>query len=440
MHTKPAYICQMNKTEILYTHFLQSTGVSTDTRLLKPGNIFFALKGPNFDANQLVFEALAKGALLAVSDAPEMDGNAQVMVVDDALKALQQLASHHRGLMPATVIGITGSNGKTTTKELVSRVLSEKFKTISTQGNLNNHIGVPLTLLSIKPETEMAVVEMGANHMGEIMQLCRLAKPDYGLITNIGKAHLEGFGSFTGVINAKSELYSWIDDHGKMLFVNVDNELLEGLSMNIPRFTYGESLQSDLYGELVAADPYLHIAWEYQSSQSAVSTRMIGNYNTENILAAMAVGSFFGVDAEHINKAIAAYEPSNNRSQLVQTSSNRVMMDAYNANPVSMAAALKNFASIAGPKAVVIVGDMLELGESSDAEHADILRLITDLEFRNVYLVGPLFERVYAGDDWLHFNHVDQLTAYLKNHLIRHSDVLVKASRGIQLEKVLPLL
>lgn len=430
----------MNDLETIYQAFLKSTGISTDTRQLNDGNLFFALKGPNFDANQWVMKALEAGASFAVADDPALKGISKVFFVEDVLVSLQQLASIHRSRMKATVIAITGSNGKTTTKELIYCVLSKKFNTIATKGNLNNHIGVPLTLLSILPETEMAVIEMGANHMGEIRQLCRIAKPDYGLITNIGKAHIEGFGSLTGVINAKSELYSWIDDHGKMLFVDADNELLEGLSQNIHRFTYGESLQSNLYGELVADQPYVHLAWEYGSNQSVAATKLPGAYNRSNLLAAIAVGSFFDVEADDINEAISSYTPSNNRSQLIETKHNKVLMDAYNANPSSMEAAIRNFEKMRGSKAVVIIGDMLELGSISDEEHALILKLLTDLDFEKVILVGPLFGRVYVGDDWLHFENAEQLQQHLKRNPILESDILVKASRGIKLETILPFL
>ncbi len=440
MNANAVYLCLMNPIEQLYSSFIESTGVSTDTRKLKAGNLFFALKGPNFDANKLIPNALAAGAKLAVSDNPEYAEYNKVMVVDDVLKTMQQLAALHRRQMKATVIAITGTNGKTTTKELVANVLATTYITIATEGNLNNHIGVPLSLLAIRPETEIAVIEMGANHMGEINQLCQLARPDYGIITNIGKAHLEGFGSFEGVINAKSELYNWIDDHGKMLFVNQNNDLLGRLSAHINRFTYGSNLSNDLYGELVANDPWLHIAWEYKSSQSVVNTRIIGSYNTENILAAIAIGVFFGVEAKKVNKAVESYRPSSNRSQLIETASNRVVLDAYNANPVSMSASIQNFAAICNARPALILGDMLELGRNSDREHAEILKLITDLDFRRVFLVGPHFGKVYAGDDWHHFENTEQLAVYLKKNPIRNSDVLLKASRGIHLESILPLL
>lgn len=428
------------KTEKLYEIFQQCKNVSTDTRTLQPGDLFFALKGPSFNANSLALQAIEKGAVLAVVDDASLPDHPQLLKVENSLRTLQELGKFHREQINATIIGITGSNGKTTTKELIFRVLEQKYQTIATQGNLNNHIGVPLTLLRIKPETEFAVVEMGANHIGEIARLCRLAQPHYGIITNIGKAHLEGFGGLTGVINAKSELYAYIDDYGKMLFVHKDNSLLDQLSARIKRFTFGSGLKNDLFGELISAEPRLNVAWEYQTNQMVTSTRMIGAYNTENILAAIAVGCYFDVPAESISMAIGTYESKNNRSQLIETNNNRVIMDAYNANPVSMEAAIRNFDQLRSGKSVVILGDMLELGSESDHEHAMILKLLTDLDFKNVILVGPLFGNVYGGDDWLLFATSDELIKHLNKIPLKGFDILIKGSRGIQLEKILPLL
>lgn len=429
-----------NTVETIYRYFTQFQKVCTDTRKLENGALFFALKGPNFDANQLVMQAIENGASYAIADDPSLPENPRILLVDDSLSMLQQLGNYHRRQMKAKVIGITGSNGKTTTKELVARVMAERFNIVFTQGNLNNHIGVPLSLLQIKPDTDFAIIEMGANHMGEIRALCLIAEPDYGIITNIGKAHLEGFGSVTGVINAKSELYAFIDDHQGMVFVNSDNDLLNRLSANIKRFTFGTEPGNQLYGELISADPFLHLAWEYQTDQMLTESRLIGAYNTENILAAIAIGCFFGVPAPKINNAIASYEPANSRSQLIETAHNRIIMDAYNANPVSMEAAINNFEKMRGRKAVVILGDMLELGNESDHEHAMILKLLSDLEMPEVIMVGPNFKNVYGGDDWLIFDHVDDLCKYLKKNPVKAYDILIKGSRAIQLEKVLPLL
>jgi UDP-N-acetylmuramoyl-tripeptide--D-alanyl-D-alanine ligase len=424
----------------LYDLFLKHGSVSTDTRTLQPGEIFFALRGPNFNANRLVYKALELGASVAVSDDPGFARDERVVYVQDVLQALQQLANFHRRNCKATIIGITGSNGKTTTKELMGRVLAQAFETMYTPGNLNNHIGLPLSLLKIKESTQMAVIEMGANHQGENRKLCLIAEPDYGLVTNIGKDHLEGFGGFIGSINANSELYSYIDDKGGTLFVNRNNPLLDRLSARIKRFTYGSSLDNNLYGELVSADPFIRIAWEYGSMQSVVKTRLIGDYNTENVLAAIAAGCMFGISKQQINEAIASYEPKNNRSQLIDTGRNKVIMDAYNANPSSMEAAIRNFDQIRGRRSAFILGDMLEMGSYSQQEHANILKLLTDLDAENVFLVGEEFGQVYAGDDWLHFNSAEALADHLKTNSLVGYDILIKASRGIKLEKVLPYL
>lgn len=431
----------MVTTDEIYARFCHRMRIATDSRHVEKGAIFFALKGDNFDGNQFALSAVENGACCAVVDDPGLPEHPQLLKVGNVLHALQQLANHHRKQMKATVIGITGSNGKTTSKELIAAVLSKKFNTLYTSGNLNNHIGVPLSLLRIKPGTEMAVIEMGANHQGEIAQLSRIAEPDFGLITNIGKAHLEGFGGLSGVINAKSELYAYIDDHGGKVFVSADNELLMTLSANINRFTYGQSNQSNVYGELVASDPFLAFVWDFQNKQSMVQTQLIGNYNFENLMAAVAVGCFFEVSPDAINEALATYKPQNSRSQLLTTTKNRVVMDAYNANPVSMAAAISSFDKICGKKSLLILGDMLELGAESDHEHAQILVLLTDLDFKNVLLVGPHFGHVFSGDDdWRHFPSTTQLVHFLQENQYKGYDILLKGSRGMQMEKCLPFL
>lgn len=424
----------------LYDFFLRQGSVSTDTRTMQPGDIFFALRGPNFDANKLVHKALELGASFAVSDDPALASDDRIIKSDDVLRTLQMLANHHRRQCNATVIGITGSNGKTTTKELMGRVLAQRYETLYTPGNLNNHIGLPLTLLKLKNTTEVAVIEMGANHQGENRQLCLIAEPDFGIVTNIGKDHLEGFGGYTGAINANSELYSYIDDNGGMVFVNRDNEMLDRLTARISRFTFGSALDNDLYGELVSADPFIHVAWEFGRMQSVVKTRLIGDYNTENVLAAIAVGCKFGIAKQQINEAISGYEPKNNRSQLIDTGRNKVIMDAYNANPSSMEAAIRNFDQISGRRSTFILGDMLEMGIYSEEEHANILKLLTDLDAESVILVGEEFGKVYSGDDWLHFEHVGKLAEHLQENPISGNDILIKASRGIRLETILPYL
>jgi len=430
----------MKTLESLYTLFLQQRKVSTDSRKLDKGAIFFALKGDNFDGNQFVLQAIENGAAAAVSDSTEFENHPKVWVVDDTLKALQQLAVMHRKAMPATVIGITGSNGKTTTKELIATVLSKKYEVLFTQGNLNNHIGVPLTLLNLTADIELAVIEMGANHQGEIAALSKLAMPHFGLITNIGKAHLEGFGGITGVINAKSELYAYIDDHEGQLFVNTSNELLDRLSANIQRFSYGNDNKAEVYGELVAEDPYLAVVWEYKTRQAMIQTQIVGQYNFENIMAAIAIGNYFDVAKDDIGDALEKYVPANHRSQIIETDKNQLLMDAYNANPTSMEAALINFANRCSQRSMIILGDMLELGSESESEHANILKLVIDLEFKNVILVGSEFGKVYSGDDWLHVNKVEELISRFEDAAPKGYDILIKASRGIRLEKLLPLL
>mgnify|MGYP001627355010 CR=1 FL=1 len=424
----------------LYDLFLRQGSVSTDTRTMQPGDIFFALRGPNFDANKLVHKALEQGASFAVCDDPGLASDDRIIKCDDVLRTLQKLANHHRRQCKATVIGITGSNGKTTTKELMGRVLAQSYETLYTPGNLNNHIGLPLTLLKLKDTTEVAVIEMGANHQGENRNLCLIAEPDYGIVTNIGKDHLEGFGGYTGAINANSELYSYIDDKGGTVFVNRDNELLDRLTARMSRFTFGSALDNDLYGELVSADPFIHVAWEFGRMQSVVKTRLIGDYNTENVLAAIALGCKFGIGKHQINEAISGYEPKNNRSQLIDTGRNKVIMDAYNANPSSMEAAIRNFDQIRGRRSTFILGDMLEMGIYSEEEHVNILKLLTDLDAESVILVGKEFGKVYSGDDWLHFEHVGKLAEHLQENPISGNDILIKASRGIRLETILPYL
>lgn len=426
--------------EKVYNRYLEHPEIITDSRQRCQGGLFFALKGENFDGNNFVMQALENGASYAIADADNLPVDNRIIKVDDSLKCLQQLAGLHRHKMKAKVIAITGSNGKTTTKELSAAVLSKKYNIISTRGNLNNHIGVPLTLLRLSEENELAIIEMGANHMGEIRELCQIAKPDYGMITNIGKAHIEGFGSLTGVINAKSELYTYIDDHHGKLFVHLDNQLLDSLSRNTSRFTYGNSTAADVYGEIMVLNPYIHLIWEYQGMQSSLQTNMIGEYNMENIMGAIAMGCFFEVPQEDIEEAIKSYEPSNNRSQLMQTGHNRILLDAYNANPVSMNVAIKSFEQIQNKKPLYILGDMLELGAISGEEHANILKLLTDLDARHVMLVGTEFGKVYAGDDWEWFPDVEALIKRLRKKPVSGFDILIKASRGISLERSVPYL
>lgn len=420
----------------IYDYFSKSYKISTDSRLIEPAAVFFALKGERFDGNDFALEVAEKGiASLVVADRQSLPDHPRIVKVNDSLEALQSLAKHHRLQMKQLkVLAITGTNGKTTTKELVSAVLSKKFKTIYTQGNFNNHIGVPLTLLRITPETEFAVVEMGANHPGEIKILANLACPDYGIITNIGKAHLEGFGSFEGVIKTKNELYDHLKANHKTAFVNSDNPLLTDLAQALNHTTYGTQ-NADCIVKLGNCNPYLSVVWQGLQIQ----THLVGSYNFENVAAAIAIGRHFGVSETAIKEALEDYQPTNSRSQVIE-GKNRIIMDAYNANPTSMTASVKNFRNISGDNALLILGDMRELGDASEQEHKAILQLLKDSGFKQAFLVGPCFSQYNDNPDYLTFDNVDDLAAYLEQHPVEHHTILVKGSRGIQLEKALPLI
>ena len=420
----------------IYESYRKSFTISTDSRHIEPASVFFALKGERFDGNDFALEVAEAGvASLVVADRPSLPDHPRIVKVKDSLKMLQALALYHRLQMPKlTVLSITGTNGKTTTKELVSAVLSRKYNTIFTQGNFNNHIGVPLTLLRITPDTEFAIVEMGANHPGEIRTLANLACPDYGIITNIGKAHLEGFGSFEGVIKTKNELYENLKASNGTAFVNGDNELLMDLSKDLCRHTYGTG-KTDCVVKPESCDPYLAVSWKGQTIQ----THLVGAYNFENVAAAIAVGSHFEVDDRDIKAALEEYQPTNSRSQVIE-GRNRIIMDAYNANPTSMNASVRNFRQIAGDDALLILGDMRELGDASEQEHRAILELIKSLGFRQAFLVGPCFQQYNDNPDYLTFENMMALAAHLALHPVEGRTILVKGSHSIQLEKVLPLI
>ena len=423
--------------ETIYQHFTKVYRISTDSRKIEDGAVFFALKGENFDANDFALQVAEEGkASLVIADRKDLPKHERILIVDDTLKALQQLAQYHRQQMKATVIGITGTNGKTTTKELVSAVLAKKYRLIHTMGNLNNHIGVPLTLLSIKPDTEMAVVEMGANHPGEIADLCLLSDPDFGLITNVGKAHLEGFGSFEGVIETKTALYRHVKANGQAVFVNRMNGILWQRSEGQNRISYGCHCDADYPVEQGPCNPYLSVKWQEQE----VRTRLVGVYNFENVAAAIAVGSYFGVKKEDIIEALESYTPTNSRSQVIDTEKNHIIMDAYNANPTSLQAALRNFANICGERHLLILGDMRELGSASEEEHRNILNLMKELGFKEAYLVGQNFCAYNGNADWKTFENVTDLCQYLEGQPVSGKTILVKGSNSIQLGKVLPLL
>lgn len=421
---------------IIYQRFTENPFISTDSRRVQPGSLFFALKGPSFNGNKFALDALENGASWAIIDEPEACVNKRCILVGNVLNSLQKLAKHHRDQFDIPVIAITGTNGKTTTKELITAVLSEKFRVVSTAGNLNNHIGVPLTLLTMNHETEIAVIEMGANHPGEIDFLCRIAQPDHGLITNIGKAHLEGFGGYEGIIRTKTELYRYLQSNHGTIFINHDDEILMEQVKNQSTISYGAS-DSSLSYQSITADPFVRIELLFKDhTLQSVSSKLYGRYNASNILAAACIGQYFQVDQKLIKDAIEHYESSNNRSQVIRTSTNLLIMDAYNANPASMKEALKTFSETSYPAKTLILGDMLELGSESDAEHETILRMVEQMQFQTVYLVGPVFTRLNRKREFLCFQDADLARMWFEHHPVKDSTILLKGSRGIKLEKV----
>ncbi len=401
--------------------------------------MFFALKGENFDGNKYAHPALEAGARVAVVDDQELAVNKNCFVVRDVLKTLQELAIFHRDKLNIPVLGITGSNGKTTTKELIGRVLGKRYQTFITKGNLNNHIGVPLTVLSIRDNSEMAIVEMGANHPGEIANLCRIAKPDYGILTNIGKAHLEGFGDYQGVINAKNELYEFLALNQGKVFVNADDPLLMKLSAKLSQKTYGTKNDAGLHGFVTGKNPFLNVQLKLKSGKKAIQTQLIGGYNLPNILAAACVGQYFQVDDNLICAALEEFAPENNRSQYLKTNKNTLILDAYNANPTSMALAIRNFADLESGSKMMILGDMLELGKDRLKEHKIILELINDNDFGDVVLVGNEFHLADPGRIFLHFSNVNEAKKYLSKEKVCDHLIFIKGSRGIQLEKLVEM-
>jgi len=430
------FLLIMNISE-LYSIFLQFPTITTDSRNIPQDSIFFALKGTNFNGNAFASEAIEKGAAFAVVDEPVDQPDESIILVDNVLETLQKLARYHRDQLGIPILSITGTNGKTTTKELIAAVLSRKFIVNYTQGNLNNHIGVPLTLLSMNKNTEFGVVEMGANHPGEIKALCEIANPDYGIITNIGKAHLEGFGSFQGVIDTKSELYIFLKGKGGKCFINNDNPLLLEQAGELEKITYGTSTSCFQSGELAGNENYLVAKALFPKGWLYLKTNLVGNYNFENLLAATCVGRYFDVDPLQIQNALAEYQPSNNRSQLIKKEKNTIIMDAYNANPTSMLAALTNFSGIKHGQKCLILGDMLELGTVSGEEHQKIVDYIDEQDFSEVYLVGEQFMATTDKKEKKKFDNVEPLSNYLKTQPIENKLILIKGSRGIHLEKVL---
>ncbi|MBA3705692.1 MAG: UDP-N-acetylmuramoyl-tripeptide--D-alanyl-D-alanine ligase [Bacteroidetes bacterium] len=433
-------------TQELYNYFIKYPIVCTDTRDIKPGSIFFALKGDNFNGNKFAEQALQAGSSIAVIDEKEYKKNDHYFLVNDVLTALQELANYHRKQLSIPIIAITGTNGKTTSKELLNAVLSEKHKVLATSGNLNNHIGVPLTLLNITKEHEIAIVEMGANHQGEIAMLCKIAEPDYGMITNIGKAHLEGFGGLEGVIKTKSELYQFIKQKNGKIFVNADNELLQKLSQGINTVTFGSNENSDFIGKFIESNPFVKLKYKAKEDsesidkKATISTQLVGKYNFENILAAACIGHYFNVPEQQIKRGLENYVSSNNRSQVLQTKDNLLLLDAYNANPSSMSAAIENFANMDQASKMVILGDMLELGDESEKEHNIIVNLLKQKNITNALLVGNYFMKVGKAINAKTFSNSNEVVEFLKQYPVKNTTILIKGSRGIKLEKVVEAL
>jgi UDP-N-acetylmuramoyl-tripeptide--D-alanyl-D-alanine ligase len=429
----------------LYSLFLQHPVICTDSRLCPQGSLFFALKGDNFNANAFAFSALEKGCAYAVVDEAEFAIDERFILVDNVLEALQQLANYHRNQLGTTIVGITGTNGKTTTKELIAAVLNERYDILFTKGNLNNHIGVPLTLLQLKSEHELAVIEMGANHPGEIKLLAEITCPDYGIITNVGKAHLEGFGSFEGVMKTKAELYEFIAMSGEKIFINNDNSNLlvmatgAGLSANDKRVGYSlneNDNSATVIGKITDCSPFLAMNCAVKDGQVfEIKTQLIGSYNAENVLAAVTIGNFFGLTNDQIKKGLENYVPQNNRSQLTVTDRNKLVVDAYNANPTSMKAAILNFAQMNVGAKTLILGDMLELGEQSGEEHQHVIELLQQNGLKNVLLVGSEFKNTH--NNFSCFDTVADLQAFIDENPILDNYILIKGSRGIKLEKIL---
>ncbi|MDR0682735.1 MAG: UDP-N-acetylmuramoyl-tripeptide--D-alanyl-D-alanine ligase [Dysgonamonadaceae bacterium] len=424
----------------LYEIFRQYPTITTDSRNCTGNSVFFALKGERFDGNDYIEQALESGVAYAVGDRKNLPEDKRIIRVDNALQTLQDLANYHRKQMKTIVIAVTGTNGKTTTKELIAAALSSKYKTLYTQGNLNNHIGVPLTLLHLEPDHAFAVIEIGANHPDEIRSLCRIAEPDYGLITNVGKAHLEGFGSFKGVVNAKTELYDFLREKGGTVFGNLDNRILKIWYDYLPVVYYGVSPDAFVHGKITTSAPTLALEWERGEEKNEITTHLVGNYNFENVLAAICVASYFGVEDKKINYAIENYLPSNNRSQNQKTEKNQLIIDAYNANPSSMQVALDNFASLNVSPKMVILGEMNELGIYASEEHQKLVNRLNELPWA-VVLIGKNFKECTAlNPEWKLFMKTDDLITCLQTVSPSGYHILIKGSRGNQLEKAIPYL
>jgi UDP-N-acetylmuramoyl-tripeptide--D-alanyl-D-alanine ligase len=419
----------------LYTIFCEYPTVKTDTRQIEKDDIFFALKGPNFNGNAFIDQALEEGAAYVVTEEAKENPDKHIIKFDDVLIALQQLALHHRSQYNIPVLAITGSNGKTTTKELIHAVLSTTYNTYTTKGNFNNHIGIPLTLLSIKKDAEIAVVEMGANNPGEIAGYCEYVNPTHGLITNFGKAHLEGFGSLEGVRNAKSELFNYLLIHDGTAFINTDDPYLIQKAAGIKSIsTYG-SQHADITGKAAGNTSQLQIDLSGKVDLKDIHLQLVGDYNLPNVLAAVAVGNYFKITPENIKTALQNYQPSNSRSQLLKQGSNTIILDAYNANPSSMQAAITNFAKMPGDQKILMLGGMMELGIDSELEHRQLVDLINSHQWQKVLLVGKQFKGL--GDQHLYFDKVEEARTWLAANPVLNATILIKGSRSMQMEKMI---
>jgi UDP-N-acetylmuramoyl-tripeptide--D-alanyl-D-alanine ligase len=432
----------MTTIEQLYTIYLKHPVISTDTRTITAGCLFFALKGESFDANTFASEALKQGAAFAIIDNREYAKNDQFILVEDVLTTLQNLAKHHRTQLNIPVIGLTGSNGKTTTKELIKAVLAEKYQTFATKGNLNNHIGVPLSILSIQSDIEIAVIEMGANHQKEIEFLCEIAQPTHGLITNIGLAHLDGFGGFEGVKKGKAELYAFLKANHGTAFIYRNNPYLMEMSQvaDLNKVVYyGSEKENVISGKLKHSDPLIEFEWAAADGSHEAKANLTGTYNFENILAAISIGHFFELTATQINTGLANYYPNNNRSQLTKTENNTVICDFYNANPSSMSAALTNLKALKAIQKIAIIGDMFELGAEAPDQHEQIVQLAASYALETIFIGNNFhaFKQKYPGK---YFTTPLEAAQYLRENQLKGQLILLKGSRGMALEQLLPLL
>jgi len=424
----------------LYELFLKNPTITTDSRNCPPSSIFFALKGANFNGNQYAAKAIENGSSYAIIDEEQYaDANKGIFLVEDSLKTLQELANYHRSQFKIPVIAITGTNGKTTTKELTASVLSQTYNVLYTEGNLNNHIGVPLTLLRMNKKHEIAVIEMGASHIGEIAMLSEIADPNFGIITNVGYAHLEGFGSYDNIVRTKSELYEYIRNKkdGK-IFLDHNNCELRRVSEGLTTIEYGTDEGLFVVGEIISSDPYLVFKWKFSKHPHIVNTRLIGEYNLSNALAAIAVGKYFGVKSSLVTRALEQYIPTNNRSQLKETAKNKLIIDAYNANPTSMMAALNNLLQSKLNPVAVILGDMYELGENSRGEHQKIVDYLKGKPIDKAFLIGKNFKN--TENDLPTFDNVDEFNKFLSQNPLQNYYILIKGSRGVGLEKSIDFL